>query len=95
MRTNVICYFKLGLEGSVSSAQVDWSRSASKRRQGFSFRTIYSVVTISCTALSEKKRNTSSHVSGTNNIFSSFFLLYEINIQVVFAQVSACHIAWH
>lgn len=68
-----------GLEGSASSAQVDWSSSACKQRQGFSFSTIYSVVTISCTTLSEKKRNTTTHVSGTTKIF---LLLYEINIQV-------------
>lgn len=93
MRMNVICYFKLGLDGSASSARVDWSRPASKQRQGFSFSTIYSVVTISHAALGEKKRNTLTHVSGTNNIFSSLFLLYEINIAVVFTQVTAPHIS--
>lgn len=61
-----------------SSAQVDWSRSACKQRQGFSFSTIYSVATISCTALGEKKRCPSIHVSGTNTI--PLFFLFEINI---------------
>lgn len=83
-----------GWRVQASSAQVDWSSSACKQRQGFSFSTIYSVVTISCTALSEKKRNTSTRVSETNGSCFFFFApSSEQNLQVVFTQESAHHIS--